>query len=173
MGLNGWLKEIAQAAFEENHTREEFMRLFGENFIGVKKMNQVILMGRLTRDPELRHINGENPRPVANYTLAVDRKGKSQGDKQDTDFIKIVAFDQAAEFADRNFRKGLRVLVSGRITTGSYTNKAGQKVYTTEVFVTDQEFADSSRPAEKEPEPIGAGFTTIPDGVDGNLPFNT
>lgn len=172
-GLNMWLKEIAQAAFEETHTREEFMALFGKNYIGVKKMNQVILMGRLTRDPELRYINQDNPRPVANYTLAVDRKGKAGGDSQNADFIKVAAFDRAAEFADRYFRKGMRVLVSGRIVTGSYTGKNGQKVYTTEVYATDQEFADSKGAAvPKEPEPEGVGFMKISDGVESDLPFD-
>ena len=109
-------------------------------------MNRVILMGRLTRDPEVRYSNGERSMAIARYTLAVDRRGRrSQGnDQQQTaDFIPCVAFDRAGEFAERYFRQGMRVLVSGRIQTGSYTNRDGQKVYTTEVIVDDQEFADS------------------------------
>ena len=109
-------------------------------------MNRVILMGRLTRDPEVRYSNGERSMAIARYTLAVDRRGRrSQGnDQQQTaDFIPCVAFDRAGEFAEKYFRQGQRVLVSGRIQTGSYTNRDGQKVYTTVVIVDDQEFADS------------------------------
>ena len=108
-------------------------------------MNRVILMGRLTRDPEVRYSNGERSMAIARYTLAVDRRGRrNQGnDQQTADFIPCVAFDRAGEFAEKYFRQGMRVLVSGRIQTGSYTNRDGQKVYTTEVIVDDQEFADS------------------------------
>lgn len=109
-------------------------------------MNRVILMGRLTRDPEVRYSNGERSMAIARYTLAVDRRGHrgQDNDQQQTaDFIPCVAFDRAGEFADKYFRQGQRVLVSGRIQTGSYTNRDGQKVYTTEVIVDDQEFADS------------------------------
>ena len=155
-------------------------------------MNRVILMGRLTRDPEVRYTQGERSMAVARYTLAVDRRGarKSQdGNEQTADFINIVAFDRAGEFAEKYFRQGMRVLVSGRIQTGSYTNKEGQRVYTTDIIVDDQEFADSknsaggngdnggygyqptSRPAPTKP--IGDGFMSIPDGVeDESLPFN-
>ncbi len=109
-------------------------------------MNKVILMGRLTRDPEVRYSQGERSMAIARYTLAVDRRGRrsQDGDQgQTADFINIVAFDRAGEFAERYFRQGMRVLVSGRIQTGSYVNKDGQKVYTTDVIVEDQEFADS------------------------------
>ncbi|MCI9570677.1 MAG: single-stranded DNA-binding protein [Lachnospiraceae bacterium] len=109
-------------------------------------MNRVILMGRLTRDPIVRYSQGERSMAIANYTLAVDRRGRrsQDGDQgQTADFINIVAFDRAGEFAEKYFRQGMRVLVSGRIQTGSYVNKDGQKVYTTEVVVDDQEFADS------------------------------
>ena len=154
-------------------------------------MNRVILMGRLTRDPEVRYTQGERSMAVARYTLAVDRRGarKSQdGNEQTADFINIVAFDRAGEFAEKYFRQGMRVLVSGRIQTGSYTNKEGQRVYTTDIIVDDQEFADSknassgneggygnsyqqSRPAPSSA--IGDGFMNIPDGVeDEGLPFN-
>lgn len=159
-------------------------------------MNKVILMGRLTRDPEVRYSQGERSMAIARYTLAVDRRGRrsQDGDQgQTADFINIVAFDRAGEFAEKYFRQGMRVLVSGRIQTGSYVNKDGQKVYTTDVIVDDQEFADSkgqsggdsfggsmgrsggyqqaTRPAPSSA--IGDGFMNIPDGVeDEGLPFN-
>ena len=153
-------------------------------------MNRVILMGRLTRDPEVRYSQGERSMAIARYTLAVDRRGRrsQDGNEQTADFINIVAFDKSGEFAEKYFRQGMRVLVSGRIQTGSYTNKDGQKVYTTDVIVDDQEFADSkgaaggdtggnygyqptSRPAPTSA--IGDGFMNIPDGVeDEGLPFN-
>lgn len=150
-------------------------------------MNRVILMGRLTRDPEVRYSQGERSMAIARYTLAVDRRGRrsQDGAEQTADFINIVAFDRAGEFAEKYFRQGMRVLISGRIQTGSYTNKEGQRVYTTEVIVDDQEFADSkgaggdhsggyqptSRPAPASA--IGDGFMNIPDGVeDEGLPFN-
>ena len=107
-------------------------------------MNKVILMGRLTRDPEVRYSQGERSMAIARYTLAVDRRGRrGQDGEQTADFINIVAFDRAGEFAEKYFRQGMRVLVTGRIQTGSYVNKDGQKVYTTDIVVEDQEFADS------------------------------
>ena len=108
-------------------------------------MNRVILMGRLTRDPEVRYSSGERSIAIARYTLAVDRRGRrdQNSNQPSADFIPCVAFDRAGEFAEKYFRQGQRVLVSGRIQTGSYTNRDGQKVYTTEVVVDDQEFADS------------------------------
>ena len=149
-------------------------------------MNKVILMGRLTRDPEVRYSQGELSMAIARYTLAVDRRGRrgQEGSEQNADFIPCVAFDRAGEFAEKYFRQGMRVLISGRIQTGSYTNKDGQRVYTTEVIIEDQEFADSknssggdggyqpmSRPAPTSA--IGDGFMNIPDGVDDEgLPFN-
>jgi len=110
-------------------------------------MNKAILMGRLTRDPEVRYSSGERSMAIARYTLAVDRGFKRGGDssEQTADFIPCVAFDKAGEFAERYFRQGMRVLISGRIQTGSYTNKEGQKVYTTEVIIETQEFADRSK----------------------------
>ena len=146
-------------------------------------MNKVILMGRLTRDPEVKYSQGEKAMAIARYTLAVDRRGKR--DEQNADFINCVAFDKAGEFAEKYFRQGMRVLVSGRIQTGSYTNKDGVKVYTTDVVIEDQEFADSkgsgtdsgstpmqtSRPTPRAAS--GDGFMNIPDGVDDeSLPFN-
>lgn len=152
-------------------------------------MNKVILMGRLTRDPEVRYSQGERSMAIARYTLAVDRRGRRNQDngEQTADFIPCVAFDRAAEFAEKYFRQGMRVLVSGRIQTGSYVNKDGQRVYTTEVILDDQEFADSKGAASdmsgyRSPAPsqrpapasaIGDGFMNIPDGVeDEGLPFN-
>jgi len=152
-------------------------------------MNKVILMGRLTRDPEVRYSQGERSMAIARYTLAVDRRGRrnQEGSEQTADFIPCVAFDRAGEFAEKYFRQGMRVLISGRIQTGSYTNRDGQKVYTTEVIIEDQEFADSKNAAggyaggnyqqpASRPEPssaIGDGFMNIPDGVeDEGLPFN-
>ena len=141
-------------------------------------MNKVILMGRLTRDPEIRYSQGERSTAVARYSLAVNRTFKRDGEP-DADFINCVAFGRQAEFAEKYFRQGMRVLVSGRIQTGSYTNKEGQRVYTTDIIADDQEFADSknaSAGGKQAPEmgkPIGDGFMSIPDGVeDESLPFN-
>ena len=110
-------------------------------------MNRVILMGRLTRDPEVRYSQGERSMAIARYTLAVDRRGRRNQDngEQSADFINCVAFDRAGEFAEKYFRQGMRVLVSGRLQTGSYVNKDGQKVYTTEVILDDQEMCIRDR----------------------------
>ncbi len=151
-------------------------------------MNKVILMGRLTRDPEVRYSQGENSMAIARYTLAVDRRFRRSNDGEQTaDFIGCVAFGRSAEFAERYFRQGLKVVVTGRIQTGSYTNKDGQKVYTTDVVVEDQEFAESKaasesngggfRPAASASAPAPSsdavdGFMNIPDGLEEELPFN-
>lgn len=146
-------------------------------------MNRVFLMGRLTRDPEVRYSQGERTMAIARYTLAVDRRGRrnQDGTEPTADFINCVSFDKTGEFAEKYFRQGMRVLVSGRIQTGSYINKDGIKVYTFEVIVDEQEFADSKNLASGEsqaarPEPAGAmgdGFMNIPDGIDDpDLPFN-
>jgi len=146
-------------------------------------MNRVILMGRLTRDPEVRYSQGERTMAIARYSLAVDRRGRRSQDSTEptADFINCVSFDKTGEFAEKYFRQGMRVLVTGRIQTGSYINKDGIKVYTFEVIVDEQEFADSknSTTAESQvprPEPSGAmgdGFMNIPDGIDDpDLPFN-
>ena len=109
-------------------------------------MNKVILMGRLTREPEVRFSQGETPMAIARYTLAVERRGKkgqtSDSNEQTADFIPCVAFDRAAEFAEKYFHQGMRVLIAGHIQTGQYTNREGAKVYTTEVIIEEQEFAD-------------------------------
>ena len=146
-------------------------------------MNKVILMGRLTRDPEVRYSQGENATAVARYTLAVDRRFNRNGDENTADFINCVAFGRAGEFAEKYFRKGTKIAVTGRIQTGSYTNKDGVRVYTTDVVIEEQEFAESknssagdggfaggnSRP---EPAAAGDGFMNIPDEIDEGLPFN-
>lgn len=107
-------------------------------------MNKVILMGRPTADPEIRHSTGEDLIAVGRYTLAVNRRYVKEGE-QDADFIRCVAFGKAAEFAEKWIKKGIKIVVTGRIQTGSYTNKEGVKIYTTEVVVEDQEFAESKR----------------------------
>ena len=160
-------------------------------------MNKVILMGRLTRDPDIRYSQGERQMAIARYTLAVDRRGRRSNDSGDStaDFIQCVAFDRAAEFAEKYLRQGTKMLVTGRIQTGSYVNKDGVRVYTTDVIVEDQEFAESrnaqqqggstfsgsfhqseSREQQRPMAPVedaGDGFMNIPDGVeDEGLPFN-
>lgn len=140
-------------------------------------MNKVILMGRLTRDPEVR-TSGDML--IARYSLAVDRRFKRDGDEQAADFINCVAFGKSGEFAGKYLKKGTKVLVVGRIQTGSYTNKEGQKVYTTDVVVEEQEFAESKnsssagdgQTSQSQPTPGGMDFMSIPDGVDEELPFN-
>ena len=146
-------------------------------------MNKVILMGRLTRDPEVRYAQGENAMAIARFSLAVDRRRQNSADGQTADFINIVAFGRLGEFAEKYLHKGTKVALSGRIQTGSYTNKDGVKVYTTDIIAEDIEFAESknsagsdggyagavSRPA---PASAGDGFMNIPDGIDEELPFN-
>ena len=155
-------------------------------------MNKVILMGRLTRDPEVRYTQGEQAMAVARYTLAVDRRGKNQ--ENSTDFIQCVAFGKAGEFAERYLHKGTKIVLTGRIQTGSYTNKEGQRVYTTDVVAEDQEFAESKAASDRNSSDFAAnnnygggyqqsgrpvpsqapsdGFMNIPDGIDEELPFS-
>ena len=159
-------------------------------------MNKVILCGRLTRDPDVRYSQGERQTAIARYTLAVDRRRgrNAQQGEQTADFIQCVAFDRAAEFAEKYLRQGTKMIVTGRIQTGSYTNRDGQRVYTTDVIVEEQEFAESknassqggsassfagsfreseSQPAQAPIQDAGDGFMNIPDGVDDEgLPFN-
>jgi len=160
-------------------------------------VNKVILMGRLTRDPEVRYTNGDNQMCIARYTLAVDRRFNRGNDNDSADFIHCVAFGKAGEFVERYLKKGTKIAVTGRIQTGSYTNRDGAKVYTTEVVVEDQEFAESrnassgsSAPSSAAPSQTAArsnerqktgkqeykqetmdGFMNIPDGIDEELPF--
>ena len=140
-------------------------------------MNKAILMGRLTRDPEVRYTNGDKPMAIARYTLAVDRRFKREG-QDGADFIPCVAFGKGGEFVEKYCKKGTKLAVSGRIQTGSYTNRDGQKVYTTEIVIEEQEFAESkaaqsgqqnTQPA-KEEEGMD-GFMNIPEGIDEALPF--
>lgn len=149
-------------------------------------MNKTILMGRLTRDPEIRYSSGDEPTAIARYTLAVDRRYKRQGDDQTADFINCVVFGRGAEFAENYLHQGTKIVAVGRIQTGSYTNKDGHKVYTTEVIVEEQEFAESKAAAQNEnrgsstgnisrPAPAsdpGDGFMDIPDAIEEELPFN-
>ena len=138
-------------------------------------MNKVILMGRLTRDPEVRYASGDNL-AIARYTLAVDRRFHRDGEAT-ADFINCVTFGRAAEFAEKYLRQGTKIVVSGRIQTGSYTNPDAHKIYTTEIVVEEQEFAEgknagsgSSRP-QPAPETDPDGFMNIPEGIEEEMPF--
>ena len=145
-------------------------------------MNKAILCGRLTKDPDVRYSQGAEPMAIARYTLAVDRRGRGTKEGEQTaDFISCVAFGKAGEFAEKYLRKGTKMIVTGRIQTGSYTNKEGVKVYTTDVVVEDQEFAESKNSSQNgtgnaQSAPANAseddGFMDIPDGIDEELPFN-
>ena len=142
-------------------------------------MNKVILMGRLTRDPEVRYTQSDNASAVARFSLAIDRRFKKDGE-QTADFISCVAFGKTGEFIERYGRKGTKFVVEGRIQTGSYTNKDGQKVYTTDVVVEQVEFAESKASADGNTTNntsnsntlTDTGFMNIPDGIDEELPFN-
>lgn len=138
-------------------------------------MNKVILMGRIVRDPEVRY-GGANNTAVARYTLAVDRKFKQEG-QTTADFINCIAFGKLGEFAEKYLRKGTKIAVTGRIQTGSYTNKDGQKVYTTDVVIEDQEFCESKSSQQSQnndrPQPSqDNSWMDIPDGIENELPFN-
>lgn len=148
-------------------------------------MNKVILMGRLTADPDVRYTQGENQMAIANYSLAVDRpyrRDRKEGE-QTADFIRCIAFGKAAEHAERYYHKGIKIAVTGRIQTGSYTDREGRKIYTTDVVIESQEFAEgksasgdsqgsaqSAQTAQSAPEQ-GGDFINIPDDIEG-LPFN-
>lgn len=142
-------------------------------------MNKVILMGRLTRDPDVRYTQGEEPMAIARFTLAVDRRGKRDGEAS-ADFPSCVCFRRTAEFIEKYAHQGTKLVVAGRIQTGSYTNRDGQKVYTTDVVVEEAEFAESKAAADRnvqqtsQPSPdTGAdGFMNIPDGIEEELPFS-
>ena len=143
-------------------------------------LNKVILMGRLTRNPEVRYSQGEKATCVAKYTLAVNRRFHREGE-QDADFINCVAFGKQGEFAEKYLKQGTKIVISGRIQTGSYTNRDGVKVYTTDVAIEEQEFAESKKAAETSSTPQNTqgvksnpeddGFMTIPEGVEEELPF--
>ena len=138
-------------------------------------MNKTILIGRLTKEPEVRYSNGANgSTAVARYTLAVDRKFKQEG-QPSADFINCIAFGKLGEFAEKYLHKGVKIAVTGRIQTGSYTNKDGQKVYTTDVVVEEQEFCESKSQSNSQPQPTPSNdnsWMNIPDGVEDSLPFN-
>ncbi len=142
-------------------------------------MNKTILMGRLVRDPDVRYSTNQNGEQscIARYTLAVDRRKKDEAD-----FISCVAFGKGGEFAEKYLKKGTKICISGRIQTGSYTNKDGQKVYTTDVVVEETEFAESrnsgsgssaqtSQPAAAPPAPADEQWIPVPDGIEDDLPF--
>jgi len=138
-------------------------------------MNKVILIGRLVADPEVRYSQGENSICIARYRLAIDRRHKKDGEAE-ADFIPCVALGKQGEFAEKYLRKGLKIAVTGRIQTGNYTNKDGQKVYTTDVIVEEHEFCESKGTSAQNNAPASQadsdGFMQIPDGIDEELPFN-
>lgn len=129
-------------------------------------MNKVMLIGRLTKDPEIRQ--SQSGTFTARYTLAVDRFSK----EKEADFINIVAFGKSAEFADKYLRKGTKVALEGRIQTGSYTNRDGKKVYTTDIIVERHEFCESRGKIEETPQAKDDGFMNIPETIDSDLPFH-
>lgn len=141
-------------------------------------MNKTILMGRLTRDPEVRYAANDSGMAIVRYTLAVDRR-RTGNDGQSADFINCVAFGKTGEFAEKYFRKGMKILITGRIQTGSYTNQEGQRIYTTEVVVEDQEFTESKRASEEAaasspsaPQPAQPAAAAAPtDAMPEPLPF--
>lgn len=149
-------------------------------------MNKVHLMGRLTRDPEVRYsTNTTSPLAIARFSLAVDRRKKVAGDEATADFIRCVAFGKIAEVVEKYLHKGTKIVLSGRIQTGSYTNNDGVKVYTTDIITEDIEFAESKNTStgdgncseagfssRTEPTYANDGFMNIPDGIDEELPFN-
>ena len=145
-------------------------------------MNKVNLIGRLIADPEVRYTQGDQPMCIASYRLAVERRGKKVEGQQNADFISIKAFGKGGEFAEKYLHKGMKVAVSGHIQTGSYTNRDGQKVYTTDVIADEQEFCESKaandtaqnytpKEPQKDTPPID-DFMSIPNGIDEELPFN-
>lgn len=133
-------------------------------------MNKVILMGRLTKDPDVRNTGDDSSKAVAKYTLAVDRRFKRDGE-DNADFINCTVFGKGAEFAEKYLSKGIKLVVTGRIQTGSYTNKEGQRVYTTDVIVEEQEFAESKNSSNGQ-SAGSDGFMNIPDDIGEDVPFN-
>ena len=148
-------------------------------------MNKVILMGRLTRDPEVRYSQGENATAIARYNLAVDRRFKREGDTQTADFINCISFGKAAEIIEKYVHKGTKLIIEGRIQTGNYTNKEGQKVYGFQIIANSIEFAESKNasqsfggdmgsnvPASEPTSNVGDDFMNNPGGIEEDLPFN-
>lgn len=137
-------------------------------------MNKVIEIGRLVKDPDIRYSQGANTTCVARYTLAVDRKFKQEG-QPNADFINCIAFGKLGEFAEKYLHKGVKIAVTGRIQTGSYKNKDGKTVYTTDVVVEEQEFCESKSQSNSQPQPTPSNdnsWLDIPDGVEDSLPFD-
>ena len=147
-------------------------------------MNKVILMGRLTRDPEVRYSQGEGQMAIARFSLAVDRRFKRQGDTVTADFFNCTAFGKQGEFVEKYLKQGTKIVVTGRIQNDNYTNKEGQKVYSVQIIVEEIEFAESKNAAgggssfqnapaggNQEPMMPEDGFMNIPDGIDNTLPF--
>lgn len=146
-------------------------------------MNKAILMGRLTREPEVRYSQTDSSMVIAKFSLAVDRRFKKKGDEVTTDFFNCTAFGKQAEFVEKYLKKGTKVVVTGRIQNDNYTNKDGQKVYSVQIMVEEMEFAESKASAEQRGqednnmppamgEPGADGFMNIPDGIGNELPFN-
>ena len=140
-------------------------------------MNKIIMMGRLTRDPEIRYGGVNNDNAVARYTIAVDRRFKQEGQPQ-ADFFNVVSFGKAAEFVEKYLRKGTKIVIEGELRNNDYTNKNGEKVYSIQIVTSQIEFAESkaSQNHPQEP-PVGnvpdeGGFMSIPDDIEDNLPFN-
>ena len=146
-------------------------------------MNKAILIGRLTRDPDVRYSQTDSNMAIARFSLAVDRRYKKQGDETTADFFNCTAFGKQGEFVEKYLKKGTKIVVTGRIQNDNYTNKDGQKVYSVQIIVEEMEFAESkasSGQVEQEGnnmppamgEPGDDGFMNIPDGIDNSLPFN-
>lgn len=148
-------------------------------------MNKVIMMGRLTRNPEIRYSQGDSQTAIARFSLAVDRRFKRQGDTVTADFFNCTAFGRQAEFVEKYLKQGSKILLTGRIQNDNYTNKEGQKVYSVQIMTEEIEFAESKSSSSTgndsysdfnnermEPTPAAGGFMNIPDGIDEELPFN-
>lgn len=151
-------------------------------------MNKAILMGRLTRDPEVRYSQSDSSMAIARFSLAVDRRYKKQGDETTADFFNCTAFGKQGEFVEKYLKKGTKIVVTGRIQNDNYTNKEGQKVYSVQIMVEEIEFAESKASSQNNTEngnvgndggtqsqmgaPDADGFMNIPDGIGSELPFN-
>ena len=146
-------------------------------------MNKAILIGRLTRDPEVRYSQNDSNMAIARFSLAVDRRYKKQGDETTADFFNCTAFGKQGEFVEKYLKKGTKMVVIGKIQNDNYTNKDGQKVYSVQIMVEEMEFAESKASAEQRGqednnmppamgEPGADGFMNIPDGIGNELPFN-
>ena len=141
-------------------------------------MNKAIMIGRLTRDPDIRYTQGENQTAIARFSLAVDRRGKREGEP-DADFFNCTAFGRQAEFVEKYLKKGTKIAITGRVQNDNYTDRNGQKVYSVQIIVEEMEFAEGKRNAEagqqdrssERPSYEGDGFMAIPEGTEDELPF--